>query len=182
MSLIQEINNTNTQKENIKTVANNIDNKLVELGGEKATDLSDVANKMEGMVGQYKKIAIFDFKDNPIPWGADPSDDSLKFPKIPINVDFQPERAILTFSFTPSIPENIEYLREFREIIYCEVPHIFDGIPCKEFPNMTNRVYFEYRGAYFSGNVKLTKDYIEFIANGMSAGSHWYVMRVMVIG
>lgn len=60
MSLKDAINNTNTQKENIKTVANNIDNKLVELGGEKATDLSDVANKMEGMVGQYKKFATGD--------------------------------------------------------------------------------------------------------------------------
>ena len=57
MSLISEINNTNTQKENIKTVANNIDNKLVALGGERATDLSDVASKIESMVGQYKKYA-----------------------------------------------------------------------------------------------------------------------------
>ena len=53
MSLKDTINNTNTQKENLKTVANKIDNKLVELGGEQATDLSDVANKMEGMVGLF---------------------------------------------------------------------------------------------------------------------------------
>ena len=58
MSLTDTINNTNTQKENIKTVANNIDNKLVELGGEQAENLSDVANKMGAMVGQYKKIAM----------------------------------------------------------------------------------------------------------------------------
>lgn len=58
MSLKDEINNTNTQKENIKTVANNIDNKLVELGGEQATNLADVPNKMNGMISQYKKIAI----------------------------------------------------------------------------------------------------------------------------
>lgn len=57
MSLKDTINNTNTQKENIKTVASNIDNKLVELGGERAKDLNDVANKMGAMVGQYKKIA-----------------------------------------------------------------------------------------------------------------------------
>ena len=57
MDLKNTINNTNTQKENLKTVANNIDNKLVELGGERATDLADVVNKMDTMVGQYKKIA-----------------------------------------------------------------------------------------------------------------------------
>lgn len=59
MSLTDTINNTNKQKENIKTVANNIDNKLVELGGERATDLVDVVNKMGAMVTEnYKKIAV----------------------------------------------------------------------------------------------------------------------------
>lgn len=58
MSLTDTINNTNTQKENIKTVATQIDNKLVELGGERATNLADVTNKMEGMVTEnYKKVA-----------------------------------------------------------------------------------------------------------------------------
>lgn len=58
MSLTDTINNTNTQKENIKTVANNIDTKLIELGGERATDLNDVVNKMGDMVGQYFKGAL----------------------------------------------------------------------------------------------------------------------------
>ena len=58
MSLISEINNTNTQKENIKTVANNIDNKLVSLGGQSATDLSKVPEKIQQMVTKnYKKYA-----------------------------------------------------------------------------------------------------------------------------
>lgn len=60
MSLIQEINRTNTEKNKTKTVATNIDSKLVELGGEQAIDLSDVPNKMEVMVGQYKKFATGD--------------------------------------------------------------------------------------------------------------------------
>lgn len=58
MSLKDTINNTNTQKENVKTVANNIDKKLVELGGEKAINLNDVPNKMGAMVGQYFKGAL----------------------------------------------------------------------------------------------------------------------------
>ena len=57
MSLTDTINNTNTQKDNLKTVANNIDNKLVELGGEQAKDLSDVPNKMGAMVSEYLQYA-----------------------------------------------------------------------------------------------------------------------------
>lgn len=57
MDLKNTINNTNTQKENIKTVATQIDNKLVELGGEQAIDLSDVANKMGAMAEQYLQYA-----------------------------------------------------------------------------------------------------------------------------
>lgn len=58
MDLKSTINNTNTQKENVKKVAINIDNKLVELGGEQATSLADVVNKMGAMVGQYFKGAL----------------------------------------------------------------------------------------------------------------------------
>ena len=57
MSLRDTINNTNTQKENIKTVAINIDNKLVELGGEQAESLADIPNKIEVVENQYLKIA-----------------------------------------------------------------------------------------------------------------------------
>jgi hypothetical protein len=59
MSLVTEINRTNTQKENIKKVATQIDDKLVALGGERATDLFDVPNKFKTLTtSSYKKIAI----------------------------------------------------------------------------------------------------------------------------
>lgn len=51
------VTETENNKNNLKTVATQIDNKLVELGGERATDLSDVANKMGNMVGQYLQYA-----------------------------------------------------------------------------------------------------------------------------
>lgn len=61
MSLIQEINRTGTETNKTKQVATNIDNKLVELGGERATDLADVPNKINTMVfTQYKKFATGD--------------------------------------------------------------------------------------------------------------------------
>lgn len=56
MSLIQEINRTETNKNKTKQVAINIDNKLVELGGEQAVNLADVPNKIEGVTKQYKKF------------------------------------------------------------------------------------------------------------------------------
>lgn len=48
---------TENNKNNLKTVATQIDNKLVELGGEQATDLSDVVNKMQKMSEEYLKYA-----------------------------------------------------------------------------------------------------------------------------
>ena len=60
MSLIQEINRTETEKNKTKQVAINIDNKLVELGGEQAINLADVPNKINGLLRRYKKTAIFD--------------------------------------------------------------------------------------------------------------------------
>lgn len=91
MDLKNTINNTNTQKENIKTVATQIDNKLVELGGEQAKDLSDVANKMQNMVGQYKKYASG--KDIYATAKKNGSQCSLD---ITLNINFIPKRIIIT--------------------------------------------------------------------------------------
>lgn len=57
MSLITEINRTETEKNKTKQVAVNIDNKLVELGGERAESLADIPNKIEVVENQYLKIA-----------------------------------------------------------------------------------------------------------------------------
>lgn len=106
MDLKNTINNTNTQKENIKTVATNIDNKLVELGGERATNLNDVVNKMSAMVGQYKKIAegVYNsdliVKDNDRKEGTLINNEYLQFEKkIPLNLNFTPKRIILKFEY-----------------------------------------------------------------------------------
>lgn len=87
MSLTDTINNTNTQKDNLKTVANNIDNKLVELGGEQAINLADVPNKIEKTINEYSKIATI--KTN------------VNFKKtgnitINYNIDFTPDFAIIS--------------------------------------------------------------------------------------
>lgn len=95
MDLKNTINNTNTHKENIKQVATQIDNKLVELGGEQATDLSDVANKMGAMVtGNYKKVAILDIDK------TEYGDEYWKETEIPINLDFTPSIVIISIQPT----------------------------------------------------------------------------------
>lgn len=107
MSLKDTINNTNTQKENLKTVANNIDNKLVELGGERATNLADVTNKMEGMVNtQYVKIAEGEYNSNLSVYdeerkeGTLINNEYLQFEKkIPLNLNFTPKRIIFKFEY-----------------------------------------------------------------------------------
>lgn len=93
MSLKDTINNTNTQKENIKTVASNIDNKLVELGGERAKDLNDVANKMGAMVGQYKKFA--EAKPN---YEFQLERKSSNTVDIPLGLDFTPSSVTIKLS------------------------------------------------------------------------------------
>lgn len=57
MSLIQEINRTGTETNKTKQVATQIDNKLIELGGEQAESLADIPNKIEVVENQYLKIA-----------------------------------------------------------------------------------------------------------------------------
>lgn len=91
MDLKNTINNTKTQKENIKTVATNIDNKLIELGGERATDLADVVNKMDTMVGQYKKFAKGGKQRVTLE-----NKDAYNDCKINMNLDFVPEIIICT--------------------------------------------------------------------------------------
>lgn len=105
MSLVTEINRTGTETNKTKQVATNIDNKLVELGGERATDLADVVNKMDTMVGQYKKIAEGEYnsdlkvRDNDSQ-GTLINNEYLQFEKkIPLNLNFTPKRIIFKFEY-----------------------------------------------------------------------------------
>ena len=95
MSLISEINRTETEKNKTKTVATNIDNKLVELGGEQAIDLSDVPNKMEVMVKEnYKKIAILNKKIS-----STRACEQTAI-AVPVNLTFKPSRVLAHFPHT----------------------------------------------------------------------------------
>ncbi len=71
MSLIQEINRTETNKNKTKTVATQIDNKLTELGGEQAINLNEVAEKIKLLASNFNKICILEINKNfksPVPY------------------------------------------------------------------------------------------------------------------
>lgn len=112
MSLTDTINNTNKQKENVKQVATQIDNKLIELGGERATDLADVVNKMGTVIGQYKKFAILnpnrEFKGNSV--------SERKTYTINLNVDFIPKKGFLNFIFKPTSTTGYNNTQHIVEI------------------------------------------------------------------
>lgn len=103
MSLKDAINNTNIQKEKLKTVANNIDNKLVKLGGERATDLSDVPNRITALKKVCKKRAIVSINKT-----VYASMDS-KTESININLDFNPSMAFVHINNNIVTNNNLKY-------------------------------------------------------------------------
>lgn len=83
---------TDNDKNNLKQAKKNIDNKLVELGGDASTNIFNVPEKIENTINtQYKKIAIVNM-DIRI------SSQSKKITtfKLP-EVDFKPSRILIIF-------------------------------------------------------------------------------------
>ena len=154
MSLISEINNTNTQKENIKTVANNIDNKLVSLGGQSATDLSDVPEKIQQMVTKnYKKLAYGEYSVSCYTKGSIDKSRTVSLK----NVDFDIKRIILInegFYETFSGKSKICY----NGIIDTEkLPNGKDNITCLGVigPNLSSKGYVFIEKAIWKDNKTL---------------------------
>lgn len=107
MSLKDTINSTNTEKEKVKKVATQIDNKLVELGGQHATDLADVPNKIGAMVTKnYKRITRFNLNKDITYTNSD-----LKSFVIPLNLEYVPTEIIIRFgcNSNPNIITSSKY-------------------------------------------------------------------------
>ena len=110
MSLVTEINRTEIEKNKTKQVATNIDNKLVELGGEQAIDLSDVPSKIQKMVTtQYSKIVKKDI-NRVLTRGS--VDDSRVILDVPLNLNFEPKTLFMSFS----TPGNTCLLQGYIEL------------------------------------------------------------------
>lgn len=150
MSLIQEINRTETNKNKTKQVATNIDNKLVELGGEQATDLSDVPNKMGAMVTtQYKKIATGEIKTS--------KSAGMKV-EVNTNLEFNPSRIFARISSIGTSGNDLCVDSEATLII----PNAYGGIRLS-IENIS-KVKFDFVSANSSAN--LNSKVINWIAIG----------------
>ena len=101
MSLIQEINRTETEKNKTKQVATNIDNKIVELGGEQAINLADVPNKIDETIkNNLRKSAVINL-------GGIQNEGKDFFRKDFSDVlDFKPQKAILEFKLKVDEPSS----------------------------------------------------------------------------
>lgn len=104
MSLKDKINNTNTQKDKLKKGKQNIDNKIVSLGGIKPTSIADVPDKIQNVMEQYRKVAFID-----IPQGVSiPNRHSGVAPftrTINYNISFTPK--IVVFGGTDYLGDDI---------------------------------------------------------------------------
>lgn len=89
MSLRDNINNTNIQKDKLKIGKRNIDNTLINIGGEKSTNIEDVPEKITNAIKQYKKISIIDLNFN------DTGNSWTENINIPINLSFLPNKYII---------------------------------------------------------------------------------------
>ena len=116
MSLITEINRTETNKNKTKQVAINIDNKLVELGGEQAIDLSDVPNKIQEMVKDYRRVAILQpTQSYTIKWTSINAFTVKSF-LIPLNINFTPKFIIAHLTIDDTVyGEGIKNVTVFSE-------------------------------------------------------------------
>ncbi|EEA84843.1 hypothetical protein [Peptacetobacter hiranonis] len=120
MSLKDTINNTNTQKDNLKTVANNIDNKLIELGGEQATNLADVSEKIERMIVQYKKFAIIK------PNVSLPSQNISFQQTVKVNLGFLPSIVFVEISPPPELAE-----KQYGDNVFSNLNSYHEGQHCR---------------------------------------------------
>ena len=115
MSLITGINRTETEKEKVKKVATQIDNKLVALGGQQATDLADVPNKMQEMTKQYSKFATGDL-DITLDYYAS----NQNFVNIDIPVNFDPKIIFIKFTTLGFVNTKEEFIANTEKGIYSE--------------------------------------------------------------
>lgn len=87
---------TEKNKNNLVQAKTKIDNKIQNLGGQKPTNIFDIANKIEGMVNtQYKKIAM-GYVSSDFVQRVNTNTDGYNSKVIKLNIDFIPKRIVLT--------------------------------------------------------------------------------------
>ena len=105
MDLRQNINKTDTLKNDLKLARSKINERILSGGGTIADTISDVPNAIDGMLGNYKKIAIgsdsamFEYVRCNKVLNHDETIEGkyVRHIKIPVNLDFIPSRLLIKF-------------------------------------------------------------------------------------
>lgn len=94
MFLKQIIDNTDTEKNKLKRAKINIDNKLVAVGGSRATNLADVPNRIQELRNGLIKYATGDlsWKTYSSPWGSN----TYMEVNVPLGLTFKPQKLNIT--------------------------------------------------------------------------------------
>lgn len=96
MSLREEIDESNKNKENIKKCRNEINNSLLEVAGVNANNLKSVPDKLQIFINEAIKVAEMDV-DYEVHWdtyNGNMTENTLYFPK---NLEFNPKRLIILY-------------------------------------------------------------------------------------
>ena len=162
LNLKSEIDRLNNNKEKTKKVATNIDNKLVELGGERAIDLSDVPNKINKMIiDNYKKIAEISTKKS---LNMKSNLTNLGYAKntIAMSLNFKPERIFAHYNDKDyvSFSGNVDSKTNFS--------------PTTQQKGLEVSCYIE----------NVTQNSFDFYIqnNSADAGSYYYITSIIAIG
>lgn len=151
---------------------------MVELGGEKAENLNDVANKMGTMVGQYKKIAKLDYTLSPIRLFGNKISSSNANSTINWNLDFNPEIVVIFFHTTDKLEPNISGIVEDAQ--YKMFPSALQ--------NYDNEFYVSdnvsYGGTMYRGRATFDKKTLKLqrISGPMGTQSTVYIHQILVLG
>lgn len=86
-NLEQNINKTDTLKNDLKLARNKINERILSGGGTRANTISEIPSKIDEMLGQYKKVATGTAKTN-----QNSGNERFEFP---LNLDFTPTRIML---------------------------------------------------------------------------------------
>lgn len=95
MTLIQEVERVESNSTKIDRSKDNINTKLVELGGESSIDLAGVPEKMQNMINNYKKIAYIEHNTKYSLYCPGGNNVRTKAFTIPLNLHFTPTNIML---------------------------------------------------------------------------------------
>lgn len=101
------INKTEQIKNNTSKIKENINNKLVEIGGNRANNLASVPDEITNLTNNFENYAVIEINES----HNMPKTDILTYP---FNVGFKPKVGILNISFTQNgvFEESAIFMRE----------------------------------------------------------------------